>query len=85
MQAEKFGRAAGIRTVCCYGGAPRGQQLGALRRGAQVIVACPGRLNDFIQSGSVSLGSVSYLVLDEADRMLDMGFEPQIRQAPQLQ
>lgn len=79
-EAEKFGRAAGIRTVCCYGGAPRGQQLGALRRGAQVIVACPGRLNDFIQSGSVSLGSVSYLVLDEADRMLDMGFEPQIRQ-----
>ncbi len=79
-EAEKFGRAAGIRTVCCYGGAPRGQQLGALRRGAQVIVACPGRLNDFIQSGSVSLSNVSYLVLDEADRMLDMGFEPQIRQ-----
>ena len=80
-EAEKFGRAAGIRTVCCYGGAPRGQQLGALRRGAQVIVACPGRLNDFLQSGSVSLANVSYLVLDEADRMLDMGFEPQIRQA----
>ena len=79
-EAEKFGRAAGIRTVCCYGGAPRGQQLGALRRGAQVIVACPGRLNDFLQSGSVSLSNVSYLVLDEADRMLDMGFEPQIRQ-----
>jgi superfamily II DNA/RNA helicase len=46
-----------------------------------VIVACPGRLNDFLQSGSVSLANVSYLVLDEADRMLDMGFEPQIRQA----
>jgi len=79
QEAEKFGRSSGIRTACCYGGAPRGQQLGALRRGAQVVVACPGRLNDFIQSGAVNLSNVCYLVLDEADRMLDMGFEPQIR------
>eukprot|EP00931_Biecheleriopsis_adriatica_P088859 TRINITY_DN63093_c0_g1_i1.p1 TRINITY_DN63093_c0_g1~~TRINITY_DN63093_c0_g1_i1.p1 ORF type:complete len:610 (-),score=120.50 TRINITY_DN63093_c0_g1_i1:76-1905(-) len=79
-EAEKFGRIAGIRTACCYGGAPRGPQLGALRRGAQIVVACPGRLNDFIQSGAVNLSMVNYLVLDEADRMLDMGFEPQIRQ-----
>mmetsp|Transcript_10671 Transcript_10671/g.22459 ORF Transcript_10671/g.22459 Transcript_10671/m.22459 type:complete len:571 (-) Transcript_10671:175-1887(-) len=82
-EADKFGRPAGIRTACCYGGAPRGQQLGALRRGAQVVVACPGRLNDFIQSGAVNLSNVNYLVLDEADRMLDMGFEPQIRQIVQ--
>ncbi|CAE6928594.1 RH14 [Symbiodinium sp. CCMP2456] len=82
-EADRFGRAAGIRTACCYGGAPRGQQLGALRRGAQVIVACPGRLNDFLSSGAVNLSNVSYLVLDEADRMLDMGFEPQIRQVIQ--
>eukprot|EP00416_Gambierdiscus_australes_P025449 CAMPEP_0171063640 /NCGR_PEP_ID=MMETSP0766_2-20121228/5793_1 /TAXON_ID=439317 /ORGANISM="Gambierdiscus australes, Strain CAWD 149" /LENGTH=557 /DNA_ID=CAMNT_0011519577 /DNA_START=78 /DNA_END=1748 /DNA_ORIENTATION=+ len=80
VEADKFGRSAGIRTACCYGGAPRGQQLGALRRGAQVVVACPGRLNDFIQSGAVHLQNIGYLVLDEADRMLDMGFEPQIRQ-----
>lgn len=82
-EAEKFGRHIGIRTACCYGGAPRGQQLGAIRRGAQIIVACPGRLNDFIQSAAVSLSTVEYLVLDEADRMLDMGFEPQIRQVMQ--
>ena len=69
VEAEKFGRAAGIRTACCYGGAPRGQQLGALRRGAQVIVACPGRLNDFLQSGAVSLQNVHYLVLDEASHL----------------
>jgi len=79
-EADKFGRPSGIRTACCYGGAPRGQQLGALRRGAQIVVACPGRLNDFIVSGAVNLSNVTYLVLDEADRMLDMGFEPQIRQ-----
>eukprot|EP00933_Yihiella_yeosuensis_P010261 TRINITY_DN11661_c1_g2_i1.p1 TRINITY_DN11661_c1_g2~~TRINITY_DN11661_c1_g2_i1.p1 ORF type:complete len:405 (+),score=78.03 TRINITY_DN11661_c1_g2_i1:77-1216(+) len=80
VEAEKFGRPVGIRTVCCYGGAPRGQQLGALRRGCQIVVACPGRLNDFIQSDVANLSNVSLLVLDEADRMLDMGFEPQIRQ-----
>lgn len=79
-EAIKFGQSSGIRTACCYGGAPRGQQMGALRRGAQIVVACPGRLNDFIQSGTLSMANVSYLVLDEADRMLDMGFEPQIRQ-----
>uniref|UniRef100_A0A7S1AVP3 RNA helicase n=1 Tax=Noctiluca scintillans TaxID=2966 RepID=A0A7S1AVP3_NOCSC len=78
-EAEKFGRPLGIRTACCYGGAPRGPQLSALRRGVQVVVACPGRLNDFISSAAVRLQNVTYMVLDEADRMLDMGFEPQIR------
>ena len=62
-----------------YGGAPKGPQLGELRRGAHVVVATPGRLNDFLESSAVSLGTGRYLVLDEADRMLDMGFEPQIR------
>ncbi|CAE8611058.1 unnamed protein product, partial [Polarella glacialis] len=79
QEADKFGRSSGIRTACCYGGAPRGAQSGALRRGAQVVVACPGRLNDFIQSRVANMQNVTYLVLDEADRMLDMGFEPQIR------
>jgi len=78
-EADKFGRPLGIRTACCYGGAPRGPQLSALHRGAQVVCACPGRLNDFIWSNAVRLHNISYLVLDEADRMLDMGFEPQIR------
>lgn len=78
-EAQKFGMPVRIRTACCYGGASRGPQLGQLRRGCQVIVACPGRLNDFIQQGQVRLNQCAFLVLDEADRMLDLGFEPQIR------
>lgn len=64
---------------CLYGGAPKGPQLRELERGADVVVATPGRLNDILEMNKVSLRQVSYLVLDEADRMLDMGFEPQIR------
>ena len=75
----KFGRAIGMFSVCLYGGAPKGRQLGELRHGPQIAIATPGRLNDFLESGAVNLGSSTYVVLDEADRMLDMGFEPQIR------
>ena len=64
---------------CLYGGAPKGPQLRDLERGADIVVATPGRLNDILEMGKVSLRQVAYLVLDEADRMLDMGFEPQIR------
>jgi ATP-dependent RNA helicase DDX5/DBP2 len=64
---------------CLYGGAPKGPQLRDLDRGVDVVVATPGRLNDILEMRRVSLKQVSYLVLDEADRMLDMGFEPQIR------
>ncbi|CAE8740409.1 unnamed protein product [Polarella glacialis] len=84
-EAQKFGSPAGMRTVTLYGGAPKGPQLGSLRRRPQLVVATPGRLNDFLEPGTpgmapgVDLGSVRFLVLDEADRMLDMGFEPQIR------
>merc|ERR1719305_81111 len=78
-EAEKFGHPIGVMSVCMYGGAPKGEQLGTYRRGVQVIVATPGRLNDFLEMNSVNLGLISYLVMDEADRMLDMGFEPQIR------
>lgn len=62
-----------------YGGAPKGPQLRDLDRGTHIVVATPGRLNDILQMGRVNLGQISYMVLDEADRMLDMGFEPQIR------
>jgi ATP-dependent RNA helicase DDX5/DBP2 len=64
---------------CLYGGAPKGPQLKDLDRGADIVVATPGRLNDIIGMGRIKLRQVSFLVLDEADRMLDMGFEPQIR------
>ncbi|KAK2973315.1 hypothetical protein RJ640_027958 [Escallonia rubra] len=78
-EAVKFGRSSRISCTCLYGGAPKGPQLRDLDRGADVVVATPGRLNDILEMRRVSLSQVSYLVLDEADRMLDMGFEPQIR------
>lgn len=68
-----------VRCGCIYGGAPKGPQLGMLRQGIHVLVATPGRLIDFIDIKRINLFRVTYLVLDEADRMLDMGFEPQVR------
>jgi len=79
LEAEKFGRRIGIYSVCVYGGAPRGPQLREIRNGTHLVVGTPGRLNDFLEGGQLKLDCCSYLVLDEADRMLDMGFEPQIR------
>lgn len=64
---------------CVCGGTSKGPQLRDIERGVDVIVATPGRLNDLLEMRAVDLKKVSYLVLDEADRMLDMGFEPQIR------
>ncbi|KAM1130182.1 hypothetical protein ACFX13_045701 [Malus domestica] len=78
-EAVKFGKSSRISCVCLYGGAPKGPQLRDIDRGADVVVATPGRLNDILEMKRISLHQVSYLVLDEADRMLDMGFEPQIR------
>ena len=78
-EADKFGRSAGVRNTCAYGGAPKGPQLRDFRFGVHLIIATPGRLNDFLEAGAVRLDNTSYLVLDEADRMLDMGFEPQIQ------
>ena len=79
-EADKFGRPAGYYSACAYGGAPKRDQLRAINGGISVLVATPGRLNDFLESNQVDLSNVFYLVLDEADRMLDLGFEPQIRQ-----
>ena len=79
-ESEKFGQAAGYYSAVAYGGAPKRDQLRSIHdRGAAILVATPGRLNDFLDSRQVDISSVFYLVLDEADRMLDMGFEPQIR------
>lgn len=78
-EAQRFGKCLGFRCVAMYGGAPKGDQMARYRQGCHTIVACPGRLNDFLESGQVRLDGVLKLVLDEADRMLDMGFEPQIR------
>ena len=69
-----------IRSEAIFGGVGYGPQITALEQGYEVIVATPGRFIDHIQSGRVDLSKVRYLVLDEADRMLDMGFRPQIEQ-----
>ena len=80
LEARKFTYRTFVRPAVAYGGADIGQQLRDMERGCNLIVATPGRLVDIIDRGRVSLARTRFLVLDEADRMLDMGFEPQIRQ-----
>ncbi|KAH7140727.1 ATP-dependent RNA helicase dbp-2 [Dactylonectria macrodidyma] len=79
QEITKFGRSSRIRNTCVYGGVPKGPQIRDLSRGVEVCIATPGRLIDMLEAGKTNLRRVTYLVLDEADRMLDMGFEPQIR------
>jgi superfamily II DNA/RNA helicase len=74
---EAFAIAKGVHVGVAYGGAPVGAQAKRLK-GAQLVVATPGRLQDLVDRGLLSLDSVKVLVLDEADRMLDMGFKPQV-------
>jgi ATP-dependent RNA helicase DDX5/DBP2 len=78
-ECTKFGASSRIRNTCVYGGVPKGGQIRDLQRGAEIVIATPGRLIDMLESGKTNLRRVTYLVMDEADRMLDMGFEPQIR------
>ena len=78
-ECEKFSYRSPFRGCVVYGGTDIGSQLRDLERGCDILVATPGRLVDMIERGRVSLDQIRYLVLDEADRMLDMGFEPQIR------
>ena len=78
-EARKFCSNTGIRPVVLYGGADVRLQLRELERGCDIVVACPGRLLDLMQRARVSVSLVQHLIFDEADRMLDMGFEPQIR------
>jgi ATP-dependent RNA helicase RhlE len=73
-----------VRTVTVYGGVSRNRQVESLRRGAEIVVACPGRLLDLASDRSVDLSHVEVLVLDEADRMCDMGFLPDIRRILKL-
>ncbi|XP_078088727.1 DEAD-box helicase 3 X-linked a isoform X9 [Mustelus asterias] len=78
-ESRKFAYRSKVRPSVVYGGADIGQQIRDLERGCHLLVATPGRLVDMIERGKVGLDYCKYLVLDEADRMLDMGFEPQIR------
>ena len=71
-EAQKFGRPLGVSSVCCYGGSSKYPQIAALERGVDCIIATPGRLNDLIEMKKADLSGIQFLVLDEADRMLDM-------------
>jgi len=78
-EISKFVRYTGLRSVSIYGGQSIGLQHDLLRRGVQIVVATPGRLIDHLKRGSIQLDDVKFVVLDEADRMLDMGFVEDIK------
>lgn len=78
-ETKKFTDTCKLSSLAVFGGVPKYEQSGILQRGVEFLIATPGRLLDFIQSGVTNLRRVTYLVLDEADRMLDMGFEKDIR------
>ncbi|KRX00508.1 P-loop containing nucleoside triphosphate hydrolase [Pseudocohnilembus persalinus] len=78
-ESQKFGRTSKLQSTTIYGGVDKGFQQRELQKGLDMVIATPGRLIDFLEMGVTNLRRVTYLVLDEADRMLDMGFEDQIR------
>lgn len=80
-ESRPFLKATGLRAVCVYGGAPISEQIAEMKKTADIVVATPGRMIDLLtanQGRVTNLRRVTYLVLDEADRMFDMGFEPQV-------
>ncbi|XP_034720054.1 probable ATP-dependent RNA helicase DDX4 isoform X5 [Etheostoma cragini] len=79
LEARKFAFGTCVRPVVVYGGVSTGHQIRDILRGCNVLCGTPGRLLDMIGRGKVGLSKLRYLVLDEADRMLDMGFEPDMR------
>ncbi|XP_077256778.1 ATP-dependent RNA helicase DDX42 [Temnothorax americanus] len=79
QEAKKFGKVYNIQVCCCYGGGSKWEQSKALESGAEIVVATPGRMIDLVKMKATNLSRVTFLVLDEADRMFDMGFEPQVR------
>lgn len=76
---HRFGKVYNICVVCAYGGGSKWEQSKALEAGAELVVATPGRIIDMIKMKATNLARVTFLVLDEADRMFDMGFEPQVK------
>ncbi len=82
--AKTYSKFLGLRSVCIYGGVDMKAQIAELKEGREIIVATPGRLLDHVEQKTVSFGSVEFLVLDEADRMLDMGFIPDIKRILKL-
>lgn len=80
---KMFGRYMHLRACCVYGGSPAAPQLKAIRSGCDILIATPGRLLDYLAHGKISLRHIEFLVLDEADRMLDMGFIADVRRIVQ--
>lgn len=78
-EAKRFGKMYNISVVCCYGGGSKWEQSKALEQGAEIVVATPGRMIDMIKMKATNLKRVTYLVLDEADKMFNLGFEVQVR------
>jgi ATP-dependent RNA helicase RhlE len=83
-QIKEYGKHTNLRSTCVFGGVDIRQQLPIVRAGVEILVATPGRLLDHVEQKSVNLGQVEILVLDEADRMLDMGFIPDIKRIMSL-
>ncbi|XP_065203685.1 ATP-dependent RNA helicase DDX42 [Planococcus citri] len=78
-EAKRFGKVYNINVICCYGGGSKWEQSKSLESGAEIVVATPGRIIDLVKMKATNLTRITFLVLDEADRMFDMGFEPQVR------
>lgn len=78
-ETKRFAKGLGIRTVPLYGGVPKHEQWRELQKNAHIVVATPGRLLDLMRGKGFGLGNVTYLVVDEADVMFNLGFEPQCR------
>lgn len=76
---SKMGRFTKLKSVTIYGGVKKSSQIGNLRNGAEIAVACPGRLLDLMENGEIDISQIEVLVIDEADEMFDMGFLPDIR------
>ncbi|XP_023029336.2 ATP-dependent RNA helicase DDX42 [Leptinotarsa decemlineata] len=78
-EAKKFAKVYDLKVICAYGGGSKWEQSLALKEGGEIVVATPGRIIDHIKGGATNLQKVTFLVLDEADRMFELGFEPQVR------
>ncbi|XP_020234842.1 DEAD-box ATP-dependent RNA helicase 24 [Cajanus cajan] len=79
LEAKKFAKAYGVRVSAVYGGMSKLEQFKELKAGCEIVVATPGRLIDMLKMKALTMMRATYLVLDEADRMFDLGFEPQVR------
>lgn len=80
---EMYGKYLSLRSTVIFGGVGQAPQVAAIKKGVDILIACPGRLNDLVGQGLIDLGSIEIFVLDEADRMLDMGFVHDVKRSLQ--